>query len=492
VTKKKELTREQAIEQLWRQGVLDWKLSEVQKIMKQQIIEDKNKISVILSSRRIGKTFLMCTMAIELCLQKPGAVVKYAFPKQNMAKKMLLPVMRKILEDCPKDIKPEYMTAEKVFRFPNGSEIQISGTDNGSIENLRGGDSHLNLVDEAGFCSDLTYGVRSVLGPTTKITRGRTILISTPSRSENHEFIQDWVLPYQIENRIKVFTIFDNPNLTQEAIAEALSEYPMGEKDASFRREYLCEITRSAENNILPSLTSENEKIIVTDQYQIPAFKDCYVSMDIGGSDLTAIVFGYYDYLNATTVIQDELIFGKDVNTKAIAEAVRAKEIELWKNPIDESPIPPYLRVADNNNLILLTDLQRDYGITFIPTRKDNREAAINTLDVAISQHKIIINPKCKHVLYHMKFAEWNRQRDKFKQLKDSPTGEIKGGHADALAATIYLHRNIIKSKNPYPLGYGEMSGSSVFQSQLKKEQVADNSAKSWLTGMVWKRSKDK
>lgn len=488
---KKEVSVEQAKEQLWRAGVLDWKLSEVQKIMKSQILNDANKINVVLSSRRIGKTYLMCTMALEKCLQTPGAIVKYAFPKQNMAKKMLLPVMRKILEDCPKDIKPEFMTADKVFRFPNGSEIQISGTDNGNIENLRGGDSHLNILDEAGFIFDLTYGVRSVLGPTTKTTRGRTILISTPSRSENHEFITDWVYPYQAEGRIQVFTIFDNPNLTQEAIKEALSEYPTGEKDPMFRREYLCEITRSNETAILPSFNSENEKVIISDNYEIPVFRDCYVSMDIGGSDLTAVVFGYYDYLNATTVIEDELIFGKEVNTKLVADSIKKKEEELWTNPIDKSPMPPYLRVADNNNLIMLTDLQRDHGIIFIPTRKDNREAAVNSLDVAISQHKLIINPKCKHVIYHMKFAEWNRHRTSFKNLKDSPTGQVKGGHADALAATIYLHRNVIKSKNPYPHGYGDVSGSNVFSSRLQKEENQDNSAKSWIKSLVWKNRKE-
>jgi len=486
--KKKELSKEQAIDNLWRLGILDWKLKEPQKIMKANILNDSNKISVILSSRRIGKTFLMLTMAIETCLQKPGSIVKYAFPKQNMAKKMLLPVWRKIVEDCPKDILPEYMTADKVFRFHNGSEIQISGTDNGNIENLRGGDSHLNILDEAGFVFDLTYGVRSVLGPTTKTTGGRTILISTPSRSENHEFIQDWVLPYQAEGRIKVFTIFDNPNLNAEAIQEALSEYPTGDRDPYFRREYLCEVIRSADQTILPSFSTENEKVIVTDQFEIPKFKDCYVSMDIGGSDLTAILFGYYDYLNATTVIQDEIIIGKDVNTEKIANLIKEKEKELWTNPIDMEAIPPYLRIADNNNLILLTDLQRDHGIIFIPTRKDNREAAINSLDVAISQHKIIVHPKCEHTIYHMKFAEWDKNRSKFKNLKDSPSGKIKGGHADALAALIYLHRNVIKSKNPYPLNYNSLQGNNVHVSTKPNDSSDGNDLKSWMKSAFKKK----
>lgn len=490
MAKKKQISVDQAKEALWRQGVLDWKLSEPQKIMKAQILGDANKTSVILSSRRIGKSYLMCTMALEVCIGKPGSIVKYAFPRQNMAKKMLLPIMRKILEDCPKDIKPEYMTAEKVFRFPNGSEIQISGTENGNIENLRGGDSHLNIVDEAGFCSDLTYGIRSVLGPTTKTTGGRTILISTPSRSENHEFIRDWVLPYQAEGRIKIFTIFDNPNLTEDAIKEALSEYPTGDRDPMFRREYLCEIPRNSDNSILPSFTPEAEKVIIRDDYQRPVFYDAYVSLDIGGSDLTAVIFGYYDYLNATLVIEDEYVVGKDVNTKTLAANIKEIESRLWVNPIDKSPIVPYLRIADNNNLILLTDLQRDHGITFIPTRKDNREAAINSLDVAIGGHKIVIHPRCKHTIYHMKFAEWDRNRVKFKNLKDTPNGDIKGGHADCLAAMIYMHRNVIKSKNPYPRGYGELGGQGVFISPHKEEQQDSNGLRGWMKSLAPKKRK--
>lgn len=488
----KEVTRDQAIQQLWEYGVLDYKLTEPQKIIKRGIVEDKSKISVVMCARRLGKSYLALTMAIEACLQKPDSIVKYVFPKQKSAKKNILPIMKAILEDCPKHLRPVFMAADLLYKFPNGSELQMAGSDNGNIENIRGGNSSLNIVDEAGFCDDLTYAVRSVLAPTTKLTQGRTILVSTPSRFEDHEFVQDWALKYQAEGRIRVFTIFDNPQFTEAIIKDALDDYPDGEKDPGFRREYMCEIMRSADTSILPSFSSDVEKVIVRSDYQRPVFYDAYVSMDIGGSDLTAVLFGYYDYLNATTVIEDELIFGKEVNTKSVAEAIRIKESELWVNPIDLSPMPPYLRIADNNNLIMLTDLQRDHGITFIPTRKDNREAAINALDVGLSQHKVIIHPRCTHTLYHMKFARWDKNRRNFLKLKDSPSGQIKGGHADALAAIIYLHRNIIKSKNPYPIGYGEVTGSNVFASRIKKEEDADNSAKSWIKSLSWGKKRDK
>jgi hypothetical protein len=488
----KEVTRDQAIQQLWEYGVLDYKLTEPQKIIKKGIVEDKSKISVVMCARRLGKSYLALTMAVEACIQKPDSIVKYVFPKQKTAKKNILPIMKTILDDCPKHLRPVFMAADLLYKFPNGSELQMAGSDNGNIENIRGGNSSLNIVDEAGFCDDLTYAVRSVLGPTTKLTQGRTILVSTPSRYEGHEFVQDWALKYQAEGRIRVFTIFDNPQFTEAIIKDALDDYPDGEKDPGFRREYMCEIVRSADTSILPSFSSDVEKVVVRTDYPRPVFYDAYVSMDIGGSDLTAIVFGYYDYLNATTVIEDELIFGKEVNTEKIAEGVRRKELGLWKNSIDESPLPPYMRIADNNNLILLTDLQREHGITFIPTRKDNREAAINNLDVALSQHKVVIHPRCTHTLYHMKFARWDKNRRNFLKLKDSPSGQIKGGHADALAALIYLHRNIIKSKNPYPIGYGEVSGSNTFASRLKNEDATDNSAKSWIKSLSWSKKRDK
>jgi hypothetical protein len=490
--KERPISRDEAVVQLWEHAVLDYKLTEPQKIIKKGILEDSSKISVVMCARRLGKSYLALSMAIEACLKVPDTIVKYVFPKQKAAKKNIIPIMKTILEDCPKHLRPIFMAADLLYKFPNGSELQMAGSDNGNIESIRGGNSSLNIVDEAGFCDDLTYAVRSVLAPTTKLTQGRTILVSTPSRYEDHEFVQDWALKYQAEGRIRVFTIFDNPQFTEAIIKDALDDYPDGEKDPGFRREYMCEIVRSADTSILPSFSSDVEKVIVRSDYPRPIFYDSYVSMDIGGSDLTAVLFGYYDYLNATTVIEDELIFGKEVNTKAVAEAIRIKESQLWRNTIDESVIPPYLRIADNNNLIMLTDLQRDHGITFIPTRKDNREAAINALDVALSQHKVVIHPRCTHTLYHMKFARWDKNRRNFLKIKDSPSGQIKGGHADALAAIIYLHRNIIKSKNPYPVGYGDISGSGVFTSQLKKDESKDKSVKSWLSSMVWRKDSTK
>lgn len=485
----KEVTREKAVELLWEQGVLDFKLSDPQKIIKKGILEDTTKISVVMCARRLGKTYLMLTMAFEVCIRNPGAVVKYVFPKQKSAKRNIFPEIRKISADCPKHLQPELKVADLLVKFPNGSEIQLAGCDNGNIENIRGGNSHLNIVDEAGFADDLTYAIRSVLGPTVKLTKGRTILVSTPSRSENHEFIQDWVQPYMAENRIKVFSIFDNPQFTEAIIKDALDDYPEGEKDPGFRREYMCEIIRDSEKTILPSFTNVVEREIVTNQYTLPAYCHKYVGLDPGGTDLTALLFGYYDFLEAKLVIQDEIIVDGMTNTEILAEMIRNKEKELWSNPIDKSVDKPYLRVADNNNLILLNDLQKLHGLTFSKAKKDNKRAAINALDVDILRKSIIIDPKCMHLLYHMKFAEWNNAETDFKRLKDSPSGKIRGGHADGLAALLYLHRSVQKNANPYPPGYGETRNPNKFDS-LHPKPVTNGSISDIFSKILNKKRK--
>lgn len=461
-TREQEIKKARAI--LWEQGILDWKLSEQQKIIKKGILEDDNKTSVVLCSRRLGKTYLLLSMASEVCLRKPFSVVKYAFPKQNMAKKMLMPVYRKLFDDCPEHLKPTYMIAEKCFRFPNGSEIQISGVDNGGWENLRGGDSDMNCVDEAGFCDDLTYGVRSVLGPTVKITKGRTVMVSTPSRSEGHEFIQDWVYPYKAENRIKVFTIYDNPNFNAEAIKEAEEEYPKGVEDEMFRREYLCHIIRGSEKSILPSFTDKAEAAIVRDDFVIPPYCDKYVSLDPGGKDLTGVLFGYYDYEQATLVILDEIAVDGSTNTEILAGMIKEKEKTYWSNPIDKTVAAPYMRVSDVNAAILLTDLQKLHGLSFSKTKKDKKKAAVNSLDVTIMKNQIIIHPRCINLLYHMKYAEWNNNETEFKHLKASPSGKLAASHCDLLDCLIYMHRSLVKSHNPFPPGYGVQKKYSDFQ----------------------------
>ena len=452
MSKKRKISKSDAIAKLWERGELSWKLNDVQKKLKHKVDNDITRTSVVVVSRRTGKTFWLCTEALIQCLKHPNSIVKFLFPKQKDAKINIQPLMREILEDCPEYLKPRYNTQDKIYYFDhNGSQIQLAGSDNGNIESIRGGKAHLCIVDEAGFCSDLKYAIRSVLSPTIRTTKGRIIMASTPSKSPDHEFITEFMVPYKAAGRLDIFTIYDNPNFDQETIEETIADYPLGVEDPDFKREYLCEVAIDTESAVCPEFY-KNKKNIIIDEYEVPPYRDFYVGADIGFRDLTVMLFGFYNFKEGTLYITDELVMnGPEMTTDALAEGIKLKEQVNFYH--DNEQFKPYLRIMDVD-LKLINDLTKLHKITFIPTKKDNKEGAINEMRMWIAQGRVKIHEKCKHLIYHLENGQWNSRRTDFKRLADSPDKTIRGGHVDAIPALYYLIRNVQPSKNPYPFGY--------------------------------------
>lgn len=472
------LTADQALRELWARGILSWKLHDIQKQMLKSLKDQNKEVTVIACSRRLGKSFLLCLLAAEKCIQTPNAIVKYITPKKNMVKTIIQPIMTEIFKDCPVEMRPEFKTNEYLYRFPNGSMIQMAGTDNGHHENLRGGKSDMWIVDEAGFCDDLNYVVRTILAPTADTTGGKGIIASTPSKSPDHEFITEFMKPYELDGNLIKYTIYDNPLINKEKLAGIIERYPLKEKDPEFRREYLVEVVGGGDLAIVPEFDDELEAKIVK-AVPRPPFFDAYVGMDIGGADMTVLLFGYYDFKNARMVIEDELVFHKKTDKvvekfriDTFAQAINKKEQELWTHPMTGEWKPPYLRISDNNNIILLNDLTYQYNIQFIPTRKDNRDAAINTMRVKLAEEKIIIHPRCKTLIFHLRNGMWNKTKKDF-------TRTTNNGHWDAIPALVYLIRNIQENKNPYPQGHGFAFGPDAFSADGNKPLTKSQDA--WL-----------
>lgn len=422
----------------------------------------------MLISRQNGKSFLLSILALEACLKKPDAVVKFVTPKLKMVKNILNKNMKVILKDCPIEVMPEWKEGEKVWRFPNGSEIQAAGSDNQNYDNVRGGTCDLWIVDEAGFCNDLEEVVYSVLIPTTTMTGGTGILSSTPDpKDPEHPFITLFVEPAEIDGRLFKYTIDDNVRLSSDEIERIIKRYPGGRDHPRFRAEYLCEIIRDSETTVIPEFDPQAEKDIVSDQYERPKFFDVYLSMDIGGKDFTVVLLAYFDFVKNTVVVEDEYVLRKKQNSKDIAINVKSKIEELYGEK------QPYLMFADNNNIILLNDLQLEHNLNFLPTKKDNKEAAINNVRLKILNREIIIHPRCKTLIYHLKNGKWAKRANSststsnYKQFAKS----ADGGHFDALDALIYLIRNIVFTKNPYPSHYGALSKDDAYSREVKDDK---------------------
>lgn len=419
-------------------------------------------------------SYTLCVLAIEECLKKPYAVVKYLAPQQKMVRTILKPLMREILGDCPKELMPKYHLNEGVWRFPNGSEIQMAGVDSGNAENLRGGSANLCVIDEAGFVGELKYTINSILLPTTTTTNGKIILASTPPPNNDHEFVE-YAVKAEARGAFLKKTIYDCPRVSNATIEQYAEE--LGGKDTvAFRREYLADFITDTTRAVIPEMTRELEQEIVK-EVERPPFYDNYVSMDIGFKDLTAILFAHLDFRKGVLVIEDEFtINGEGFTTDKLAESIRKKEYDLWYNQITGEVRPPFMRISDNN-LLVLNDLHKLHDLLFIPTAKDDKDSALNELRMKLAQKRIIIHPRCKQLLFHLRNAVWTKSKKTYDRSAD-------GGHFDLVDALVYLVRNVNWTKNPYPANY------DAPKTDLSKPYVGQKSGvSSWLEGLFTVKS---
>jgi len=111
----------------------------------------------------------------------------------------------------------------------------------------------------------------------------------------------------------------------------------------------------------------------------------------------------------------------------------------LWGN---ESP---YLRISDNN-LQTIADINQ-HGLTFVPTRKDDKELQVNNLREWVRGYKIFIHPRCRRLIAQLASTVWNKNRTSYERNTE--------GHGDLLDSLVYLVRNVRRDRDPRPAGYG-------------------------------------
>lgn len=452
---KDKITPQQARDMLWEQGVLHWILKPVQLDLYNAYLNCNEKIVVYNCARRLGKSFTLCVIALEVCMKTKHSHVKYCCSKQKEAKNIIRPLIREILETCPQELKPIYKTQEQCWVFPNGSRIELTGLDCGRAESIRGGGAHLAIIDEAGLVNDLVYIITSILLPTTTTTKGKIILSSTPPKSPAHPFVTKYLNKARLEGNLITKTIYDNPFIDKQEF-EKLVEECGGVDSVDFRREYKAEIIKDENYDIFPEFTSELKERIVLDWPRSP-FYDGYVAMDVGMKDLTVVLFAWYDFKESKLIIEDEFVInGMKFNTSTLATGIKQKEANIFTDKITGEQKEPYVRVSDNN-LIVIKDLFDLHGMRFMPTRKDDADAALNKVRIMLQNEQIIINPRCTTLIHHLEAGVWNKNKSSFERSADN-------GHYDACDSLKYLVRNIQTNKNPYPSGYFHKYSDDAFK----------------------------
>ena len=395
---------------------------------------------VVHCSRRLGKTFLLCVLAIVVALSKPNAQIRYASVTQKSVRKMIHPIFKELFAKYQRKFRPKWNSLEGAYVFSNGSMVHIAGVNNSHEDDLRGTAADLAIVDEGAYIDNLGYLVESVLMPQLITTGGKLIMASSSPLSPAHEFAE-YIHAAKVEGYYSAYDIYasDYPL----AVIEEFIKEAGGKDSTTCKREYFNELIVDSNFAIVPEASSQVFTRAPKDEFYKYYHK--YNAMDLGVRDLNVNLFAFYDFKRAKLVIERELVMsGPEMTTPKLHKAISEIELELWVNDKGEA-IEPYRRVADNNNPLLLLDLGSIHGMYFHSTSKDTLQAMVNNLRIWIGNGRVEIDESCKVLLDSLNYGIWNENRSEFSRSKTL-------GHYDAVAAIMYLVRNIDEATNPIPI----------------------------------------
>jgi len=448
------------VEKFWYDGDLSFKFWPVQHRMA-AVLESPGSLKKVLNcSRRTRKTTTALIKSIERALKKEYALIRYAAPTGKMLRTIIHPIMRKICEDAPPDLKPIWKPQDGLYLFPSTrAELHIAGVNNGHEDDMRGNAADLCVLDEAQLIDKLKYIVNDVMIPQLLAqdhARGELWMIITPPKTPVHECMQ-FVQEAKLAKCYAEFTI-DDSEYTED-VKEIFATEAGGRESVTWKREYFCQFIVDTNYSIVPEFKDEYIREYVPDEFH--NFYEKYEGMDIGVRDKTVNLFATYDFKKATLFVQDEIsLEGAAMTTQLIADQIKAKEKALWPGQT------PRLRISDNNNLILLQDLGLLHGIHFAPTLKDTLEAMVNEMRLWVGRGRLIVSPRCEQLIGCLKYGVWNDRRTEWERSSVY-------GHFDALAALMYLLRNIDQATNPIPR-FHNVDPENTFIDRRERDRLTD------------------
>jgi hypothetical protein len=159
-----------------------------------------------------------------------------------------------------------------------------------------------------------------------------------------------------------------------------------------------------------------------------------------GVRDLIAIVFGYYSPTEDKIVVENEIkLISKEANIRIIAEKINEMEKKLWADEFGDINVP-VKRYCDINEQFMIRDLTKNHNLKFNTIEKTDKKDAIGQLRAMLYNEVVIISPKCKETIFHLKNATWNKAGTSYER-------STAAGHYDFVDAMVYFVRAIKRKK---------------------------------------------
>lgn len=421
-------------EALWRSGNLAYKLHDGQKLIRRTIraLPAETREALVFCSRRYGKSYLACVMALEDCLRKPNSNIIFVGPSQKQTLDIVRLLFPEILADAPKGMV-QVSKSEKRWNFSNGSQLMLAGFDT-AAESIRGLRADSIYLEESGSAHPETfeYVIRSILYPTLMHSRGKIIHLTTPALTIDHPLHTDTIVETSKVGAFFKYTIRDNPLITPEVI-EAEIKSLGGYDSPHTKRELFCEIVKDENIIVVPQFDDRKH---IRNMDSLP--DDCYywVAGDVGGvRDKSVFLLCAYDYTIDKVCIVREVAADPQTPTSVIVNQARAME--------GGREIPRFVDAPGQ----LFVDLASTYNYPCFPPEKLEFEHNIHRLQTAFYNDQVIVDPSCKLLITTLRSGQLNKQKTDFARSASL-------GHNDALAALIYAlrhsdRRKVVKPRKP-------------------------------------------
>lgn len=292
---------------------------------------------------------------------------------------------------------------------------------------------------------DLTNLVESVVFPSLFSADGHMIISSTPADTRSHPLYTYRTSAEQGGWIVKV-PIWEANRMDPKAYPlELINEWKKETLKAPdgqyiWEREYECKWVINQKKAVVPEWNT-NTMVMPFGRDPYDQFYHRYMGLDWGYKDYTALVFATLNFRKSRLEVDGELTFsGNDVRSDLIADRVNLWKSHNWKDR------EVYRQVSDSADPILINEINRFKGMSFMPVKKDTLSAMINEFRILVMQGKIVVSPKCPMLIHCLENAIWvdETKRDELDQ-------DIVAHHFDHLMALVYMARMVDWNANPIP-----------------------------------------
>lgn len=440
------MTDEQkAVELSWTLGRLYLHLNPSQRKIYDKYAEGKGRnIKFVANcSRKLGKSVLGLFVATEIAIQKKDALIAFIAPTVDNVQAYTRQLIQVVFKTCPEHLKPKFLKTEIVFA--NGSRILFRGVGKGiadSYHNLRSFAFDLIVLDEAGFSSNLDEIVDGALLSTLLPRNGNMLLLSTPPVTPDHAFKQ-YCDEAQALGAYSRFTIRDSHYTLeqQDKFIKAVG----GEKSAKARREFFCEFVIDTDFQIIPEWDDKFIQPIDKNKDKNWKYWFKYLSLDPGWSDFSICLFGWYNSSLKKLRIKGEVMMkSPEQTTRLLAEAIKAKEKEIFEGAEIKK------RISDNNDPKLLRDFNIEHKLYFSPVEsKTLLDVMVSDVRELVKDGGLEVDPACTQLIGCLRNGVFVKTKGG-NRGKEFARSKVYG-HYDAIAALVYLVRELDQTTNPLP-----------------------------------------